>query len=93
MDGCLRSEIQCPVNIRQLPSRPTTRPMTRPAGEAIKVCIAFRTMICRPCSSTELMNVVYKVGKWASPEPCILKVNVESLMNVSPTCIHITVRY
>nr|PNR53104.1 hypothetical protein PHYPA_009479 [Physcomitrium patens] len=41
MDGCLRSEIQCPVNIRQLPSRPTTRPMTRPAGEAIKVLEAM----------------------------------------------------
>ncbi|XP_024379269.1 aluminum-activated malate transporter 4 isoform X2 [Physcomitrium patens] len=37
MDGCLRSEIQCPVNIRQLLSRP----MTRLAGEAIKVLEAM----------------------------------------------------
>lgn len=37
MDGCLRSEIQCPVHLRQL----LALPMTRLAEEAIKVCHTF----------------------------------------------------
>lgn len=37
MDGCLRSEIQCPVHLRQL----LALPMTRLAGEAIKVLEAM----------------------------------------------------
>ena len=40
MDGCLRSEIQCPVYLRQL----LARPMTRLAGEAIKVCNSFHVL-------------------------------------------------
>lgn len=33
MDGCLRSEIQCPVHLRQL----LAAPMTRLVAEAVKV--------------------------------------------------------
>lgn len=62
-------------------------------GEVIKVCIVFCMMICRFCLSIELMNVVYKVGKWVFFEFCILKVNVEFLMNVFLICIYIIVRY
>lgn len=41
MDGCLRSEMQCPVQFRQL----LARPMTRLAEEAMKVCNTFDVLI------------------------------------------------
>jgi hypothetical protein len=42
MDDCLRSEIQCPVYLRQL----LARPMTRLTEEAIKVCNVFYPWEC-----------------------------------------------